>query len=474
MNFGNKKNIYMIGIKGVGMAMLAQFLKGRGAIVSGSDVSDIFPTDKTLSNSKIKVKQGFSLKGFPEKIDIIIHSSAFALENNIEMKYFEDKNIPTYSYAEALGFLFDDYFGISVCGSHGKTTVTSWLGYVLHKSKISPNVLTGSYVKQFKGSALVGKSKYFLVESDEYQNKLKYFNPKAIILNNIDFDHPDYFKNDQGYIKVFSEFIKKIPGSGFLITNMEDKKSSQILQKCSGRIIGYYIDKPVLNKKIKYKKKYQAKNCQVKNGYQFFDLFCGKKMVGEFKIFLPGRHNILNALAVISSSLELGVSVEKIKKNLASFTGAARRFDVLGSYNGAIIIDDYAHHPSEIKASLEAVKQKYPDKKIITVFHPHTFSRTKFLLDDFSESFVLSDDLYLIEIYSSAREKKDNISSLDLIKKIRQYNKNLDIKQKVAYFKDIKVAEKELKSKVGPGDVVLFLGAGDVFKIAYNWLNIKS
>jgi UDP-N-acetylmuramate--alanine ligase len=474
MNFGNKKNIYMIGIKGVGMAMLAQFLKGRGAIVSGSDVSDIFPTDKTLSNSKIKVKQGFSLKGFPEKIDIIIHSSAFALESNIEMKYFEDKNIPTYSYAEALGFLFDDYFGISVCGSHGKTTVTSWLGYVLYKSKILPNVLTGSYVKQFRGSALVGKSKYFLVESDEYQNKLKYFNPKAIILNNIDFDHPDYFKNDQGYIKVFSEFIKKIPKSGFLITNMEDKKSSQILQKCSGRIIGYYIDKPVLNKKIKYKKKYQAKNCQVKNGYQFFDLFCGKKMVGEFKIFLPGRHNILNALAVISSSLELGVSVEKIKKNLASFTGAARRFDVLGSYNGAIIIDDYAHHPSEIKASLEAVKQKYPDKKIITVFHPHTFSRTKFLLDDFSESFVLSNDLYLIEIYSSAREKKDNISSLDLIKKIRQYNKNLDIKQKVAYFKDIKVAEKELKSKVGPGDVVLFLGAGDVFKIAYNWLNIKS
>lgn len=464
----------MIGIKGVGMAMLAQFLKGRGAIVSGSDVSDIFPTDKTLSNSKIKVKQGFSLKGFPEKIDIIIHSSAFALESNIEMKYFEDKNIPTYSYAEALGFLFDDYFGISVCGSHGKTTVTSWLGYVLYKSKILPNVLTGSYVKQFRGSALVGKSKYFLVESDEYQNKLKYFNPKAIILNNIDFDHPDYFKNDQGYIKVFSEFIKKIPKSGFLITNMEDKKSSQILQKCSGRIIGYYIDKPVLNKKIKYKKKYQAKNCQVKNGYQFFDLFCGKKMVGEFKIFLPGRHNILNALAVISSSLELGVSVEKIKKNLASFTGAARRFDVLGSYNGAIIIDDYAHHPSEIKASLEAVKQKYPDKKIITVFHPHTFSRTKFLLDDFSESFVLSNDLYLIEIYSSAREKKDNISSLDLIKKIRQYNKNLDIKQKVAYFKDIKVAEKELKSKVGPGDVVLFLGAGDVFKIAYNWLNIKS
>ena len=475
MKISNFKNIYMVGIKGVGMAMLAQFLHGSGFKVSGSDISDKFLTEKSLTKAKIKIKQGFSLKNFPNKIDLVIYSSAYNFKDNIELKYLKDKNIPFLTYAEALGLLFDHHFGISVCGSHGKTTVTSWLGYVLKKSGLDPSVLNGSYVKQFKGSTLIGKSKYFVAESDEYQNKLRFFNPKGVILNNIDYDHPDYFKTPAEYFKVFSEFVKKIPKNGWLVVNIEDVLVLKTTQDCQANIIAYFIkdnDKTMIVPN-NFKKIYYATNIEITSKYQSFDLFCGSKKIDRFKISLPGRHNISNSLAVISASLQLGLSIDKIKKNLFTFLGPAQRFDVLGKYKGGTIINDYAHHPSEIKALLQAVKQRYPDKRIVTIFHPHTFSRTQALINNFAQSFVLSDDLYIVEIYASAREKKGNISSIDLIKKIRQYNSTINKKQNVGFLKDLNSVEKKIPTKIKKNDVVLLLGAGDIFRVGYKWLKIK-
>lgn len=486
MKLSDYQNIYMIGIKGVGMAMLAQFLRAKGFTVSGSDIKDVFPTDKTLINSKIKFKNGFSLKDFPKEIDLIIHSSAYNDKENIELKYFKDKNIPKISYAQALGFLFDDYFGISVCGSHGKTTVTSWLGYVLHSGGLSPNVLTGSYVQQFKGSALIGKSKYFIAESDEYQNKFQYFNPQAIVLNNIDYDHPDYFKDEKAYYKVFADFIKKIPVSGFVVVNLENDLAVRATKNSSGKIIGYYVDDSLAENSLANKKNiksnieknikglkakiYSAKNLKFKSGHQVFEVFEGNKNLGEFKIKLFGRHNISNALAVIATSLKLGAKVDDVKKALGSFSGSARRFEVLGKFQGNTIIDDYAHHPVEVRACLQAVKQKYKNKKIITVFHPHTISRTRALLDDFTESFSDSDKVYLLEIYTSAREKAGGLSSLDLMEKIRQYNLKHKISQELKYFKDMKAVEKELRKIKGSDNIILLLGAGDVFRVGQGLL----
>jgi len=474
MDFSKIKSIYLIGIKGVGMAMLAQFLRAKGYQVYGSDINEIFPTDKTLKYAKIKFKSGFSLNNFPEKIDLVIYSSAYSLENNIEMAYFKKNKYKMVVYAEALGHFFNHHLGVAVCGSHGKTTVTSWLGFVLQKSGAEPNVLTGSYVKQFKGSALIGSSKNFVIEADEYQNKLRHFNPYGVLLNNIDFDHPDYFKDKKQYFKVFADFVKKIPSKGFLVTNAEDELAVLVSKKNKGKNIFYCLDDVKLKGDIKYKKIYQAKNLRIEKGLQVFDLYLATKSFGKFKISLPGRHNVLNSLAVIAGALELKIEIEKVRKSLVLFQGAARRFDVLGKYNGAVIIDDYAHHPSEVKASLQAVAQRYPNSRIITVFHPHTFSRTKALMDDFAKSFLLSDDLYIVEIYSSARESQDDkISSLDLIAKIEQYNNTQNKKQKIAYLKDLATAEKSLPAKFREGDVVLLLGAGDVFRIGYKWLNIK-
>ncbi|MFA7601215.1 MAG: Mur ligase family protein, partial [Patescibacteria group bacterium] len=336
MILNKKDNIYMVGIKGVGMAMLAQFLVFKGFKVSGSDVEEEFQTNKTLANSKIKVKHGFSLKDFPEKIDLVIRSSAFEVNKNIELKFLNKKGVKIVTYAEAVGYLFNQYFGISVCGSHGKTTVTSWLGYALFKSDFSPNVLSGSYVRQFKGSSLLGKSKYFVLESDEYQNKLQYFNPQMVALNNIDFDHPDYFKDKKAYFKVFADFIKKIPSSGFLITNAEDEQCLKISKFNKGKNIFYSVNDIKNLEKLNYKYFYQAKEIKTENYGQSFILYKNNKSLGKFKIKLMGEHNISNALAVISSCLELRVDLEKIRKNLFLFTGASRRFDVLGVYRGSV------------------------------------------------------------------------------------------------------------------------------------------
>lgn len=460
----------MIGIKGVGMTMLAQFLMEKGYRIIGSDVSDEFLTDKVLEKSGIVVKTPFAVSNIPEKVDLIVYSSAFNAKNNCELKYLSDKahldkNIKIISYAQALGDLFNKYKGIAVCGSHGKTTTSAWLGYVLLKSGKSPNILVGSRVPQFQGSSIKGDSKLFVAEVDEYQNKLQYFLPFGVILNNIDYDHPDFFKTEKDYVQVFLDFVKKIPTSGFLVVNGEDKESMLISRKSKGQVISYAI----VNEKDGMSQEtvnYLAYNLKNKNGYQYFTV----NNLGEFKIKLWGRHNVQNALAVIASSLELKVPLGKLKKYLASFSGTARRAQVLGVYKGATIIDDYAHHPTEIKATLQGLKERYKQKKIRVVFHPHTFTRTKALFSDFVRSFSDIDELVVLDIYGSAREKKGGVSSFKLVKAIEKENRKHNVNQEVKNIKDIKLVVKYLKKTIQKDEVIVLMGAGDVFRVADNLL----
>jgi len=233
MRLKNKK-LYFIGIKGVGMTMLAQFLAQQGNRISGSDIKDVFLTDRVLADEKISVLAPFNEKNIPSDCDLIIYSSAYNPENNCEMAYLknlqlsERKKVKLMSYAEALGETFNNHYGLAVCGSHGKTTTSAWLGYVLWQAGKKPNVLVGSRVPQFGGSSLIGSSRYFLAEVDEYQNKLQYFKPRGIILNNIDYDHPDFFKDPLAYRKVFIDFIKKIPLAGFMVINNRDSEIAKI------------------------------------------------------------------------------------------------------------------------------------------------------------------------------------------------------------------------------------------------------
>jgi len=458
------KNIYLIGIKGVGMTMLAQFLAEKGNRIIGSDISDIFMTDKVLKKEKIKVLSPFSVENIPVQVDLIIHSSAFTVKNNVEMAFIKNnparfRNIPLLSYAEALGQVFNEYYGIAVCGSHGKTTTSAWLGYVLSKAGKKPNVLVGSRVPQFGGSSLLGKAKYFVAEVDEYQNKLQYFQPQGVVLNNIEFDHPDFFKDQAAYTKVFADFLKKIPPTGWLVINNRDPEIKKIKKYCRGQVLTY--DVAPENKNVETVN-YLAHDLKIKNGYQTFFV----NNLGEFKISLWGEHNVFNALAVIAAARALKVSLLDIKKYLASFKGTERRGQILGKYKGALIIDDYAHHPTEIKATLKGVREHYQNKNLITVFHPHTFTRTKALFKDFIKSFAATNELIVLDIYGSAREKQGGVSSAQLVKEIIKYNQAHGITQSVKCIPTISQATKYFQDKLHNKDLLLLMGAGDVFRVA--------
>ena len=453
-NLKSVHNIYMIGIKGVGMIPVAQILKKAGHQISGCDAPETFFTDAVLKREKIKFHQGFKKSNIPKDIDLVIHSSAYNSKNNAEMAEVEKRKIPMITQAQALAELFNNKYGIAVCGSHGKTTTAALLAFVLHEAGLKPTAAIGSCVPQFKGNAIVGKNDIMVIEADEYQNKLKLYKPKVAVLNNIDYDHPDYFKTPAAYRRVFADFVKRIPDDGFVVANFNDKDVVRAVKGCWCKII-YYNEGKVTSPRLQGIFVYKAED--IKNGYQYFKLWQGKKSLGKFKMQLIGKHNVQNAVAVIVTALQLGVKAGIIKKALVKFRGTARRMEVLGKYNGALFIDDYAHHPTEIKATLSAVKQKYASKNIICAFMPHTYTRTKALFNDFAKSFGDADEVIILPIYGSAREKHGGVSSEDLLKKIRSDNARIAPSMK-------KCAE-YLKKKVDKNDIVILMGAGDTFRV---------
>lgn len=472
MELQKVKKIYMIGIKGVGMTMLAQFFAGNGIEVLGSDTDEVFMTDSVLKKTGIKVIEGFSETNVPKDADLIIYSSSYNSQTNPEVAKAVSGKTKAVSYAIALGEVFNQKYGIAVVGSHGKTTTTAWLGFVLDRVGIKPNVMVGSVVPQFSGSSLVSQSNYLVVEADEYQNKLQYYNPRAVLLNNIEYDHPDYFSTIADYENVFIEFIKKIPSKGFLIANFDDPVIKKIARvNCRGRVISYAINE---------KADFTAYEIHQQDGQQFFkvkmvvddeqafssklaleDFERSESELGSFSIKLSGTHNIYNALAVIAASIELGAELVDIRKALSEFIGTARRMEKMGEYNGAVIIDDYAHHPTEIKATLNGIRQLYPANHLKVVFHPHTYTRTLALIDDFASSFALADEIIVLDIYGSAREKQGGVHSKELIEKIKINYPN----KKVEYLPTLKDVENYLRNNLKRKDVVVLMGAGDVFRV---------
>ena len=474
------KKIYGIGIKGVGMTMLAQFLASRGYQISGSDVAESFLTDRILADNKIAVRTGFGLNDELSSADLIIYSTAYN-QDNPEVAWAL-ANKPTLSYAEALGEVFNQYYGIAVAGSHGKTTVSAWLGFVLWRGGLKPNVMVGSRVPQFDGASLLGGSSLMVIEADEYQNKLQYFQPKMVVLNNIDYDHVDFYPTPLDYQQAFIDFMAKIPTDGYLIANYDDPLIRRLAPvHCRGRIISYGLANAA---------DYVAYGLQAANGRQYFKVKMGVDIddtdgedeklsklavsnsgdLGDFSTGLPGRHNVSNALAVLAASVELGLPLYKIREGIAEFTGTARRLEVLGQVNGATIIDDYAHHPTEIKASLEALRQQYPDSSLRVFFHPHTFSRTLALLDGFATSFNDADEVGILKIYGSAREEAGGISGQELAERIAQGRVQAGRSGSVSYFADSAELNTYLRQSAENGEIIVLMGAGDIFRVGQQLL----
>ncbi|KKS74874.1 MAG: UDP-N-acetylmuramate-L-alanine ligase [Parcubacteria group bacterium GW2011_GWA2_42_80] len=324
---------------------------------------------------------GFSAKHLDRPIDLVIRSSAYS-DDQVEVKAAKEKKIPVLSYAEALGELAGEYKSVAVCGSHGKTTISAMLAHVLKQANLSPSAIVGSAVPQFGGNALVGSGELLVFEADEYQNKLQYFSPQSVILTSIDWDHPDFFPSADDYFATFVTFLKKIPTDGFVVACYDSDNVKEAVDKAGlspEQILTYGLTDGRL----------QMVRMWLDEGRWHFSATDGEEYLGEFWLKLVGSHNVANALAVIACARRLGVDLEAIRTGLASFEGTARRFENKGKLtNGITVVDDYAHHPGEIKATLKAARAFYPYKNIRCVFQPHTFSRTQALLADFVMLFI--------------------------------------------------------------------------------------
>src|SRR3989344_8927704 len=449
----NTKRIHMIGIIGTGMSALAVNFKHMGFSVSGSDFDEKFFTDTLLKKQGLKVKTPFSPQNIPTDTQLVIVSTAYNNKNH-EIQEAKRRGLLILNYPQALGLLIKELPSVAVCGSHGKTTTSGALGYILSKTDYRPIVNVGSIVPQLL-SYRAHNPKLFVFEADEYQNKFKYFNPKYVILTNVDYDHPDFFKNPKQYKSVFLDFIKRIPRSGLLIYCADDKNCRDVAKYAKCKKIGYGFS---------VHSSYRVQNVKIEVKTMKF------KIVGRLlhttdyalRTNLLGNHNALTLTAAALCAAALNVPAKQIQKAVSSFRGTKRRLEIVKNIkiNGrkCIIIDDYGHHPTEIKATIETLKATHPDKTLWTVFQPHTFSRTEALFNDFSKCFAQSDKTIILDIYASKREAFGKTHSRDLVRAIN--NKN------VVYKSGITQAANFLKKQIKTDSVVLTIGASNVWELA--------
>ncbi|MGA2914798.1 MAG: UDP-N-acetylmuramate--L-alanine ligase [Sedimentisphaerales bacterium] len=458
------KNYHFIGIGGVGTSALAAVLMKEKAIITGSDMQGSVLTDR-LSQGGAKVAIGHSADNLPEKLDGVVISAAVK-DDNPELIAARQRKIMVYKYAQMLGLVMDRYKGIAISGTHGKSTTTGWLVFVLKKLGIEPNFVVGADVLQFGASSGIGNSDIFIAEACEYDRSFLNLHPKIGAILNIEPDHLDYYSGIDEIVKAFTDFAGNISSDGVLVAGAQDSNVAKILAHISGK-------KEILAFGIAQDLAISAQNIKYTPDFTQFDCLYHGKNIGTAKIKLAGEHNVRNALAVVACTQAIGLEARDVINCLGDFEGMDRRVMKKAQINGIIVFDDYAHHPTEIKASLKAIRQKYGNKKIFCVFQPHQYSRTRFLLKDFAESFRLADVTIVPDIYfvRDTEKSKNEVNSQMLADAIKQKGSQavfIDSFEKICDF---------LKSNVKSGDILISMGAGNVWKVAdeyIQWLGKNS
>lgn len=467
MPLKNYRQVHFVGIKGVGMTPLAIIAKEAGIKVTGSDIEDEFITDWALKKVGITPFVGFSKDNIGNP-DLVITTGAHGGFDNPEVKAAKDKGIRVLTQGEAVGFFMKNKFGISVAGSHGKTTVTAMLSTILVKNNLDPSYVVGTgNINQTWLPGHKGKGRYFVTEADEYANEPQYDkkakfllqHPKVILMTNIEFDHPDLFRDIGAIRNAFLKFIQKLPKDGVLVACGDDVEVGKLLPEISCKVVTYGRGP---------KNDFVLTNISQNNERTFFRVEGlpagrqGKVSLGEFMISVPGVHNALNAVGAIVVCMELGLSVDKIRQALPYFTGTKRRFEFIGKLNNVLLYDDYAHHPTEIKATLKTAKTIFPKRKIIVVFQPHTYSRTKALFREFIHAFGDAHEIAITNIYPSLREKVDeSVSSEKLV------NQMLKLYRDVRFLPEFDDVLRYLALKINKEReaIIVTLGAGNIYQI---------
>lgn len=456
IDFDHPIHIYFIGIGGISMSGLAEILLERGFTVSGSD------WNRTALTEHLEAQGAHVNYGSPQKaenitddIDLVVYTAAVHGDNP-EFQETMRRRIPALTRAQLLGQMMRNYeIPIAISGTHGKTTTTSMVSEVLLKADTDPTLSVGGILKTIGGNIRIGHSEYFVTEACEYTNSFLSFFPKIGIILNVEEDHMDFFKDIDDIRSSFHRFAGLIPDDGALIINNTIEGIETITRELTCKVVTYGQDSSsdYWPEDITYDERGRAS----------FTLCTGDGRRRSFTLGVPGEHNVSNALAVIALSDILSLSPEAVKEGLAAFTGTDRRFEYKGTVNGTTLIDDYAHHPTEITATLQAALN-YPHNSIWCVFQPHTFTRTKAFMKEFAQSLSLADHIVLAEIYPARETDNLGISSQTLQKEIEALGKTC------YYFSAFEEIENFLLKSCTPGDLLITMGAGDVVNIGENLL----
>ncbi len=435
---------HLIGIGGVSMSPLAEVLAEAGLVITGSDINDSANVEH-LRSKGIRVFIGHSADNIPADAEFVVRTAA-ARDNNPEVVEAHRRGIPVFERTQAWGAIMKDYRNsLCISGTHGKTTTTSMCTHILMAAERDPTVMIGGTLPLLHAAHRVGTGDTIVMEACEYYNSFLSFSPTVAVILNIEPDHLDFFKDIEDIKASFRKFASLVPPHGFIVANAEDKNTMDALKPLERDIFTFGMNKGA---------DVYAANIQRHGAETEFDVIYGEEVYTHVNLRVPGDHNIKNALAASAATICLGCSPSAIRYGLAGFAGANRRFEFKGKFNGADIYDDYAHHPRELQVLLDAV-EPLGYRRVIVVFQPHTYSRTKSFFNEFVEQLKRPDFTYLAEIYAAREKNTLGISSADIARELPNGQ----------FFADNSELEKTLRAVASPGDIILTVGAGDVYRI---------
>lgn len=445
------QRIHMIGIGGCGMRALARVLLDAGAIVSGSDRLSTGPTDR-LIDAGADIAIGQRPGNIPEQCDLVVYSAAIAGQNP-ELLAAGRLGCPVVKYSQMLGRLMVDRVGIAVAGTHGKSTTTAMVSYVLSAAGADPSFVVGATVEQLGGPSGSGAGRHFVVEACEYDRSFLNLNPTLAAILNIDEDHLDCYKDIAAIIEAFRAFASLIPAEGLLVLNGEDRNCSTIAASARCKVETFALEGEGT---------WRGADISTDRGLVSMDVLYGGERFCRLKVPLPGRHSACNCLAAVGLLHHAGLEPDQIGELLGRFGGAYRRMTLKGRGRGITVVDDYAHHPTEVQATLRALRDHYQPGRLICVFQPHQHSRTRFLLNSFARSFANATEVVVPDIYfvRDSEQEKNHISSEDLVSQIRLNGGEAIYLETFAQIAD------HLKSTLSEGDLVVTMGAGNIWELA--------
>ncbi|MGD8451418.1 MAG: UDP-N-acetylmuramate--L-alanine ligase [Phycisphaerae bacterium] len=442
--------VHLIGIGGSGMAGLAAFLLRRGSSVSGSDMQ---PGDEVrrLAEAGVHVAEP-GTEAIPPDVDLVVRSAAVP-DTQPEVVEARRRGVPVVKYAQALGALMSHCAGVAISGTHGKSTTTGWLSYVLREAGLDPSFVIGASVPQLGGGSGAGDGPHFVAEACEYDRSFLNLRPQRAAILNIEEDHLDCYRNLAAIEAAFAEFAARVPADGLLVTNANDASCRRVAAHATCRVETFGFTDAA---------DWSASELVPERGCYAFSVSHRTKMLGRISVGLPGRHNVANALAVMALATDCGAQWEQIVPALASFRGVRRRLELRGKARGVRVLDDYAHHPTEIRATLAAARQRYEPRQLWCLFQPHQHSRTRFLLSAFAESFAQADHVVVPDIYfvRDSEREREAVSAEDLVERIRARGDDAEF---LPSFDSIVT---RVVAAAQPGDVVITMGAGNIWKVA--------